>query len=168
MFVSPHRGIERSGGGYIVVDPVLRVGTDNHVLPLDCISIQTYLSKCLGHLDDWPDRLRVAKESGRCVFPSGVGIWEKNMEIWSFGPPVIFKCSLFFFSKNKKHTFIIEVICVYLIVVRTTFHCAWHSDNKNSSFLIKQFPNSDPPPEPQRSLHCCICCVLAVSLNASL
>ncbi|XP_038574852.1 glycogen debranching enzyme isoform X2 [Micropterus salmoides] len=55
---------ERSGGGYIVVDPVLRVGADSHVLPLDCISIQTYLSKCLGHLDDWPDRLRVAKESG--------------------------------------------------------------------------------------------------------
>uniref|UniRef100_A0A7N6BVC3 Glycogen debranching enzyme n=1 Tax=Anabas testudineus TaxID=64144 RepID=A0A7N6BVC3_ANATE len=44
---------ERSGGGYIVVDPVLY-----------CITIQTYLSKCLGHLDDWPDRLRVAKESG--------------------------------------------------------------------------------------------------------
>lgn len=57
-------GIERSGGGYIVVDPVLRVGADNHVLPLDCVTIQTYLSKCLGHLDDWPDRLRVAKESG--------------------------------------------------------------------------------------------------------
>uniref|UniRef100_A0A7N6FD06 Glycogen debranching enzyme n=1 Tax=Anabas testudineus TaxID=64144 RepID=A0A7N6FD06_ANATE len=55
---------ERSGGGYIVVDPVLCVGADNHVLPLDCITIQTYLSKCLGHLDDWPDRLRVAKESG--------------------------------------------------------------------------------------------------------
>ncbi|KAK2843994.1 hypothetical protein Q5P01_010653 [Channa striata] len=55
---------ERSGGGYIVVDPVLRVGADNHVLPLDCITIQTYLSKCLGHLDDWPDRLRVSKESG--------------------------------------------------------------------------------------------------------
>ncbi|XP_029970686.1 glycogen debranching enzyme isoform X1 [Salarias fasciatus] len=56
--------IDRSGGGYFVVDPVLRVGADNHVLPLDCITIQTYLSKCLGHLDDWPDRLRVAKESG--------------------------------------------------------------------------------------------------------
>ncbi|XP_072219597.1 glycogen debranching enzyme isoform X2 [Leuresthes tenuis] len=59
-----YAGIERLGGGYIVVDPVLRVGADNHVLPLDCITIQTYLSKCLGHLDDWPDRLRVALESG--------------------------------------------------------------------------------------------------------
>lgn len=56
--------VERLGGGYIVVDPVLHVGADSHVLPLDCITIQTYLSKCLGHLDDWPDRLRVAKESG--------------------------------------------------------------------------------------------------------
>lgn len=63
-----HRDSEQLGRGYIVVDPVLRVGADNHVLPLDCITIQTYLSKCLGHLDDWPDRLRVAKESGVFVF----------------------------------------------------------------------------------------------------
>ncbi|XP_069029313.1 glycogen debranching enzyme isoform X1 [Embiotoca jacksoni] len=59
-----YAGIERSGGGYMVVDPVLCVGADDQVLPLDGITIQTYLSKCLGHLDDWPDRLRVAKESG--------------------------------------------------------------------------------------------------------
>lgn len=58
------RDTQQSGRGYIVVDPVLRVGADDHVLPLDCITIQTYLSKCLGHLDDWPARLRVAKESG--------------------------------------------------------------------------------------------------------
>lgn len=62
-----YRETERSGGGYIVVDPVLHVGEDNHVIPLDCITIQTYLSKCLGLLDDWPDRLRVAKESGGCI-----------------------------------------------------------------------------------------------------
>ncbi|XP_041751798.1 glycogen debranching enzyme isoform X1 [Coregonus clupeaformis] len=59
-----HGHEEKSGGGYIVVDPVLRAGADNHHVHLDCITIQTYLSKCLGHLDDWPDRLRVAKESG--------------------------------------------------------------------------------------------------------
>ena len=62
------RDTEQSGGGYVVVDPVLRVGADNQILPLDCITIQTYLSKCLGHLDDWTDRLRVAKESGVCIF----------------------------------------------------------------------------------------------------
>lgn len=64
----PIRDSERIGGGYIVVDPVLRVGADDRILPLDCITIQTYLSKCLGHLDDWPDRLRVAKESGRLAW----------------------------------------------------------------------------------------------------
>ncbi|XP_029380341.1 glycogen debranching enzyme-like isoform X2 [Echeneis naucrates] len=59
-----HGDKERSGGGYIVVDPVLCVGQDDHIVPLDCITSQTFLSKCLGYLDDWTDRLRVAKESG--------------------------------------------------------------------------------------------------------
>ncbi|XP_056148989.1 glycogen debranching enzyme-like isoform X2 [Lampris incognitus] len=64
QFYFGHGDTKRSGGGYIVVDPVLRVGADNHVVPLDCITIQTYLSKCLGRLDEWSDRLRVSKESG--------------------------------------------------------------------------------------------------------
>ncbi|XP_070709042.1 glycogen debranching enzyme-like isoform X1 [Pempheris klunzingeri] len=55
---------EKVNGGYIVVDPVLRVGATNDVLPLDCISSQTYLAQWLGPLDKWPNRLRVAKETG--------------------------------------------------------------------------------------------------------
>lgn len=58
------QGQEKSGGGYIVVDPILRVGADNHVLPLDCVTLQTFLAKCLGPFDEWESRLRVAKESG--------------------------------------------------------------------------------------------------------
>lgn len=60
------RNEEKNGSGFIVVDPVLRVGPDRQVVPLDCVTIQTYLAKCLGPLDEWLDRLRVAKEAGEC------------------------------------------------------------------------------------------------------
>lgn len=58
-------GAEKVSGGYIVVDPVLRVGANNEILPLDCISSQTYFATCLGPLDKWLDRVRVAKETGK-------------------------------------------------------------------------------------------------------
>lgn len=50
------------------MDPILRVGADNHVLPLDCVTLQTFLTKCLGPFDEWESRLRVAKESGNVTF----------------------------------------------------------------------------------------------------
>lgn len=73
-YVSSFRRNEKSGGGYIVVDPILHVGADDRVLPLDCVTLQTFLAKCLGPVDEWESRLRVAKEAGtvgpRSIFPA--------------------------------------------------------------------------------------------------
>lgn len=49
------------------MDPVLRIGADSRILPLDCITLQTFLAKCLGPFNEWEDRLKVAKESGITV-----------------------------------------------------------------------------------------------------
>ncbi|XP_043554828.1 glycogen debranching enzyme-like isoform X1 [Chiloscyllium plagiosum] len=59
-----NRNNQRIGAGFIIVDPILRVGHDNQILPLDCICAQTFLSKCLGQLDEWEARLNVARHSG--------------------------------------------------------------------------------------------------------
>lgn len=55
---------QKESSGYIIVDPILYVGHDNQVLTLDSICAQTFLSKCLGPLDEWEDRLNVSKHSG--------------------------------------------------------------------------------------------------------
>lgn len=51
-----------AGSGYFVVDPELSLA-GRHI-SLDAIACQTYLSKLLGPLSEWSDRLMVAKESG--------------------------------------------------------------------------------------------------------
>ena len=45
--------------GYFTVDPVLRVNS-TEAIPLECVSLQTVLSKSLGPLTEWSDRLQVS------------------------------------------------------------------------------------------------------------
>ena len=44
------------------MDPTLRI--DEEVLPMDCVQCQTVLSKNMGPLSTWYDKLMVARESG--------------------------------------------------------------------------------------------------------
>lgn len=46
------------------MEPDIRVGRDRQILKLESIRCQTVLSKCLGPLTTWEDKLRVAKETG--------------------------------------------------------------------------------------------------------
>ena len=51
-----------AGSGYLQVIPELTAA--GKPLSLDAVICQTYLSKLLGSLPEWEDRLLVAKESG--------------------------------------------------------------------------------------------------------
>lgn len=51
-----------NGQGYFLVDPVLKIG--NMDITVDCLQVQTVITKLLGPFDQWEKRLEVAKESG--------------------------------------------------------------------------------------------------------
>lgn len=51
------------GGASFVVEPEMRLG-NGELIDLDGLQIQTYLSKLLGDLEEWKQRLEVAKQSG--------------------------------------------------------------------------------------------------------
>ena len=55
------------------MDPVLRVNK-KETIPLECVSLQTVLSKSLGPLTEWSDRLRVS------VSYSTAAIYNFNLE----------------------------------------------------------------------------------------
>lgn len=46
------------------MEPNIQVGKDRQVLKLESIRCQTVLSKCLGPLNTWEEKMRVAKETG--------------------------------------------------------------------------------------------------------
>ena len=50
------------GAGHLLVSPVLHL--QGAPLPLDSLMCQTVLSKLLGPLDSWRDKLEVASQSG--------------------------------------------------------------------------------------------------------
>ena len=54
-----------NGSGFFIVDPALLVGPNlEDRIELDSIQMQSVLSKNLGDISTWEDKLRVGKESG--------------------------------------------------------------------------------------------------------
>lgn len=57
--------VKSNGQGYFLVDPTLSVGPKENVeITMDCLQVQTVITKLLGPFDTWENKLAVARETG--------------------------------------------------------------------------------------------------------
>ncbi|XP_070195748.1 glycogen debranching enzyme-like isoform X2 [Littorina saxatilis] len=54
---------QANGQGFFLVEPVLSVGRDEEIT-MDCLQVQTVITKLLGPFNEWESRLAVARETG--------------------------------------------------------------------------------------------------------
>ncbi|XP_042853920.1 glycogen debranching enzyme isoform X5 [Panthera tigris] len=150
------QGNEKSGGGYIVVDPILHVGADNHVLPLDCVTLQTFLAKCMGPFDEWESRLRVAKESGyNMIHFTPLQTLGLSRSCYSLANQLEFSPD--FSRPNKKYTWndvgqLVEklkkewnILCITDVVYNhTAANSKWIHEHPESAYNLVNSPHLKP------------------------
>lgn len=64
FFLTCSSSKEPVGRGYFCVVPEWNIAGTDRLLSLNGLSVITHLTKLLGPLSEWTDRLRVAKEAG--------------------------------------------------------------------------------------------------------
>lgn len=150
------QGNEKSGGGYIVVDPILRVGADDRVLPLDCVALQTFLAKCLGPFDEWESRLRVAKESGyNMIHLTPLQTLGQSRSCYSLANQL--ELNPDFSRPNKKYTWddvgqLVQklkkewnILCITDVVYNhTATNSRWIQDHPESAYNLVNSPHLKP------------------------
>jgi glycogen debranching enzyme len=142
---------------WILVDPTLHVNS-KETLPLDCISLQTVLSKCLGPISQWMDRLRVSKESGYNVIhftpiqelggsKSSYSLYDQLQLNHQFNEPGSKKQATFDDVKNvldqmKKEWKVIPIVDI--VLNHTASNSKWISDHPECVYNVCNSPHLRP------------------------
>ncbi|ESO94506.1 hypothetical protein LOTGIDRAFT_215487 [Lottia gigantea] len=93
-----------NGQGYFLVDPTLSFGDDKEDITLDCIQSQTVITKLLGPINEWKDRLLVAKESGYNLIHF-TPIQELGISNSAYSIRNQLRLNPLYYEKNKENTF---------------------------------------------------------------